>query len=249
MDRKELSVKQAAVFCGVSERTLRYYDREGLVCPKRTASNYRVYTEMELLRLTEVLFYRELGLPLEKIRDLLDAPAYDRRETLLRQRELLLLRREEIDRTLTLLENTLEETDMKNNTTACGMTYAEAKKRYRAEAEARWGETQAYRTSEAREASRDAAETDAVTAGAGEIFSSFAALAKAQEDPAGEAAQALVKTWQDDISAHWYPCEKPMLAGLGQMYLADERFKTNLDTHGEGTARFMSEAIAAYCRA
>jgi len=247
MEKKHFSIRQAADLCGVTERTLRYYDRMGLVCPKRTETNYRVYTEEDLLRLVEVLFYRELELPIGQIRDLMEADGRDRRQTLCKHRELLLLRREQIDRTLTLLNQTLEESDMKEETPITGMTYAEAKEQYRAEAEARWGQTAEYRAFAQKEAARTSQQDDAVMMAAGEIFAAFASLAAAGADPAAAEAQSLAKRWQDCITENWYPCTKQVLAGLGRMYICDERFQKNLDAYGAGTAQFMHDAIAAYC--
>ena len=80
-----------------------------------------------------------------------------------------------------------------------------------------------------------------------DIFRRAAALRTG--DPAAPAAQALVKEWQDFISAHYSRCTKEILAGLGEMYTADERFRKNLDRFGDGTAAFLSGAIAAYCKA
>ena len=66
--------------------------------------------------------------------------------------------------------------------------------------------------------------------------------------PDGREAQALAKKWQDFITENYYTCTKEILAGLGEMYVADERFQKNIDRHGDGTARFMSEAIKEYCK-
>ena len=80
-----------------------------------------------------------------------------------------------------------------------------------------------------------------------DIFRRVAALRHG--DPAYSEAQALVKEWQDFVSANYYACTDEILAGLGEMYTADERFRNNLDRFGEGTAAFLSRAIAIYCRA
>ncbi|MBQ8850851.1 MAG: TipAS antibiotic-recognition domain-containing protein, partial [Oscillibacter sp.] len=77
------------------------------------------------------------------------------------------------------------------------------------------------------------------------IFARFAALRGTA--PGSTEAQALVQEWQQYITDHYYTCTKEILAGLGQMYTADGRFRENLDQHGEGTADFMSRAIAIYC--
>ena len=68
-----------------------------------------------------------------------------------------------------------------------------------------------------------------------------------QGDPASPGAQALVKEWQDFVSTNYYQCTDEILAGLGEMYTADERFQKNLDRFGEGTAAFLSAAIKVYC--
>ena len=82
--------------------------------------------------------------------------------------------------------------------------------------------------------------------GMNDIFRRAAAMR--QGDPASPEAQALVKEWQDFVSANYYACTDEILAGLGEMYTADERFQKNLDRFGEGTAAFLSAAIKAYCQ-
>ena len=112
--------------------------------------------------------------------------------------------------------------------------------RYAAEAKARWGETAAYREYESKPHKPDA------EARLMAIFTEFGALKNC--DPASDAAQAKVKELQDFIRANYYDCTDEILAGLGQMYAADERFKANIDAAGgEGTAAFVQSAIAAYC--
>jgi len=76
------------------------------------------------------------------------------------------------------------------------------------------------------------------------LMAQFAAVRG--QDPAGESAQALVESWQACITKWCYECTDEILDGLGKMYVCDERFAANIDKHGEGTARCMSEAIAAY---
>ena len=78
-----------------------------------------------------------------------------------------------------------------------------------------------------------------------EIFRAFAGIR--ESDPAAPEAQLLVKRWHNFIEVNFYPCPKKVLAGLGQMYVCDERFRENLDNYGAGTAQFMCDAIAVYC--
>ena len=81
------------------------------------------------------------------------------------------------------------------------------------------------------------------------VFDKFADLMKAGYAPSSDEAQSLVVSLQETITAAYYTCTDEILAGLGQMYVADERFKKNIDKNGKGTAEFASEAIAIYCNA
>ena len=114
---------------------------------------------------------------------------------------------------------------------------------FAAEAKERWGNTEAYR------ASQEKAKTvDPKAAGEGlmKLFGEMGALRSL--DPAGPDAQKAVGNLKAYITEHFYPCTDEILAGLGQMYAADERFRQNIERRGgEGTAAFVSRAIEAYC--
>ena len=118
-----------------------------------------------------------------------------------------------------------------------------ARRRYVKEARERWGHTQAWRESQ-RHRRTPQQEADVANAAA-DIFQAFGALAGTP--PEAPAAQALVRRWQEHISAHHNPCTRDILAGLGEMYTQDERFRQSLDAYGEGTAVLMRDAIRVYC--
>ena len=241
----KLSVSEMAKLTGVSVRTLHYYDQIGLLRPETAAdSGYRWYGEADVERMQQILFFRELDFPLKDIRTILSDPHYDKREALLRQRHLLQLKRERLDRLLDLLEANLKGEQTMEFKEFDVAELEDARRQYADEAKARWGHTEAWRESQDKAASAD---LDGQTAGMNDIFRRAAALRTG--DPAAPAAQALVKEWQDFISAHYYRCTKEIFAGLGEMYTADERFRKNLDRFGDGTAAFLSGAIAAYCKA
>lgn len=117
--------------------------------------------------------------------------------------------------------------------------------RYAAEAKAKWGKTDAYREYE--EKAKDSPEENDPAAGLDDIMGDFAACMKAGEGPDSARAQGLVKNLQEYITGHYYRCTDEILAGLGRMYVADERFRGNIDRHADGTAAFISQAIACYC--
>ena len=118
-----------------------------------------------------------------------------------------------------------------------------ARDAYAAEAKQRWGETAAYAESEARAAKRTSADWNAVQTEVNAILADAAKLVN--QDPASDAARAIVDRWQKHITANHYPCTDEILLGLADMYVADERFTASLDAFGEGTARFLAAAIKA----
>lgn len=237
----KLSISEMAKLTGVSIRTLHHYDHIGLLCPETAAdSGYRWYGAADVERMQQILFYRELDFPLKEIRDILADPQYDKQEALRRQRQLLLLKRKRLDGLLELLDANLKGERTMEFKGFDASELEQARRQYADEAKVRWGHTDAWRESQEK-----TADGDAQAAGMNDIFRRAAALR--QRDPASPEAQALVKEWQDFVSANYYQCTEEILAGLGEMYTADERFQQNLDRFGEGTAAFLSAAIKAYC--
>lgn len=241
-----LSVSEMAKLCGVSVRTLHYYEEIGLLHPETAAeSGYRWYGAKEIETMQQILFFRELDFPLKEIGAILSDPHYDRQAVLEKQRELLTMKRDRLNGLLCLLEENLKGVDPMGFDAFDESEIEDRRREYAAEVKARWGGTDAYRESEEREAKKTNKDRADATEEMNAIFRRAAALrANAPESPE---AQALVKEWQDYISANLYTCTNEILAGLGQMYTADERFQKNLDRFGEGTAEFLSRAIAAYC--
>ena len=115
---------------------------------------------------------------------------------------------------------------------------------YKNEVQQRWGNTAAY----AEYAEKAKENQNEAVAGMNDRMAAFALCMKAGHEPESEAAQALVKALQDYITTHFYTCTDEILAGLGQMYACDERFRENIDKHGNGTAGFIRAAIGHYCK-
>ena len=114
--------------------------------------------------------------------------------------------------------------------------------KYKAEAEERWGETAAYKEHAKKTKNYSKEKWNGLAAEMDDIFAEFAECMEKDGD-----AHDLVERLKKHISANYYTCTNEILAGLGKMYTADERFKNNIDKHGEGTAEFVSRAIEAYC--
>ena len=120
-------------------------------------------------------------------------------------------------------------------------------KNYETEARSRWGVTDAYREHEQKTKNYTKEKWAEANDGTMAIFAEFAACKDSSASADSAEAQALVAKLQAHITANYYTCTDEILAGLGKMYVADERFKTNIDKYGEGTAEFASTAIEAYC--
>ena len=121
-------------------------------------------------------------------------------------------------------------------------------KNYETEAHSRWDNTDAYREHEQKTKNYTKEKWSEVNDGMLTIFSEFATCKESGATADSAEAQALVAKLQAHITANYYTCTDEILAGLGKMYVADERFKKNIDKYGEGTAEFAAEAIAVYCR-
>ena len=234
----KLHIREFAGLVGVSVRTLHYYDEIGLLRPAgvEPQNGYRFYDETSLLRMQEILFYRELDFPLKRIRGILESPDYDKAAAMAQQKRLLTLRKERLERIIAALDAGMKGEIVLN---AFDNREYEA---YKAEVKEKWGHTQAYA-----EFSRKESPDGKVNAGLDRIMGEFSACMQADHAPDAAEAQALVGRLQDYISEHYYTCTDPILAGLGQMYVADERFRNNIDRHAPGTAEYISAAIAHHC--
>ena len=239
----KMPIKEFAEFTGVSVRTLHYYDEIGLLQPAYVdrATGYRYYDEASLLRMQEILFYRELDFSLKSIGKILSSPDYDKTKALGEQKQLLRLKKQRLERLISAIDQAMKgENVMK----AFDNTEFET---YKAEAQQRWGKTDAYREHAEKTKGYSKDKFSALAADMDLIFGEFALCMKNGAAPEDREAQELVKKLQDHITDNYYTCTNPILSGLGQMYVADERFQNNIDRHGDGTAEFVSQAIDRYC--
>ena len=240
-----MHIKEFARLTGVSVRTLHYYDEIGLLKPAFVdkQNGYRDYDKKSLERMVEILFYRELDFPLKTILKILSSPDYDKAAAIRRQKELLTLKKERLERLISALDEAekggIPMNTFKNN------EYEAARKQYADEAKQRWGSTDAFKEYEQKTEGCSAEKQSNIVAGLNKVIAEFAAI-KDSVSPESEAAQALVKKLQQYITDNFYTCTPEILKSLGQMYVADNRFKSNIDKNGEGTAEFISEAIKVY---
>ena len=121
-------------------------------------------------------------------------------------------------------------------------------KTYKTEARERWGSTDAYREHEQKTKNYTKEKWAEANDGLMAIFAEFASCKNSGTDVTSNEAQALASKLQKHITANYYTCTDEILAGLGKMYVADERFKKNIDKYGEGTAEFTSDTIEFFCQ-
>ena len=240
----KMLIKEFAKFAGVSVRILHYYDEIGLLKPAVVdeATGYRYYDENSLLRMQEILFYRELDFSLKSIGEILSSPNYDARKSLEEQKILLTLKKERLERLISSIDDAMKGANVMS---AFDNNDFE---QYKAEAQEKWGKTDAYRQHAERTKHYSKQKWNDLAEGMDYIMAEFSACMRKGESPASDEAQNLVKKLQNHINEKYYLCTNEILAGLGQMYVADERFKNNIDKHANGTAAFICEAIEVYCR-
>jgi len=244
-----MNVGEVAALAGVTVRTLHHYDRIGLVSPSgRSGAGYRQYAPADLDRLHQVLLYRELGFPLEEVAILLDAPDADPAAHLRRQHRLL---RDRIERTQALVAAVEKEMEAR----AMGISLTPEERfevfgehdpgQYDAEVEERWGETDAYRQSKRKTAAYSKDDWVRIKAEGDDVEARFAAAMRAGVPADSEQAMAIAEEHRQQISRNFYDCPPQMHAGLGRMYVEDERFTAHYEEIAPGLAQYVSTAVQA----
>lgn len=242
-----MKVSEVAKLTGVTVRTLHYYDEIGLLKPSKvTEAGYRLYSNADLEILQQILFFRELDFSLSDIREIMLNPTYSRETALQNHRELLLQKRKHIDGLISLVDKTLKGDNDMSFKQFDTTEIKNARKEYAAEAKQRWGKSDAYTEYEEKVSAYDDPQWKLLNGEGSYILREFSE--NRHLDPASKEAQALVKKWQEFITANFYNCTKAILSCLGEMYISDDRFTQNIDRYGQGTALFMATAIEIFCQ-
>lgn len=247
---QSFTVQQLAKKAGVTPRTLRFYDKAGLLSPESVGKNgYRYYGEKELIRLQQILFFRELDFPLDDIKKMLDHPRFDVVESLRYQKELIQLKKKRLEKIIHSIEKTIITMQNNQNVTdqdMYGSLSQETIDAYKKEARERWGDTDAYKESQRRVAqftkddwARIKSETDA-------NLKALVDLMLAGKEPASPEVQAEIAKHHAGIE-RFYPCSPTMYRGLGEMYLADQRFADTYRQYHKDLPEFLVRGIHAFC--
>ena len=238
-----LTVNEVSRISGVSIRTLQYYDQIGLLKPASyTEAGYRLYGEDELIKLQQILLFRELEFPLKEIKEIVGRSDFDKKKALKQQIELLTLKKEHIEGLIELAKSLQKKGERSMDFSAFDNSKIEE---YSKKAKEQWGDTSEYKEYEKKSHKRSKSDESKIMNEFMEIFNKFGEIK--DTDPSGDEAGALVKELQDYITKHFYKCTDEILKGLGQMYASGNEFTENIDkAGGKGTAEFVNKAIKAY---
>lgn len=239
------TVHEVSRLTGVSVRTLHHYDAIGLLKPARTTdAGYRLYDDAALKRLQNILIFRELQFPLKEIKAILDSPEFDPKEALEQQIGLLELRRKHIDELIAYARRIQKEGEKTMNFSTFNK---EEINRYKEEVRERWGSTQIYKEYEKKTKDKTDKELGTMADKLLSLFDEIGSLRKLPPD--AKEVQAKIMELQKFITDHYYTCTNEILQNLSRMYVSDERMEQNIDkAGGEGTARFVKQAVAVYCQ-
>lgn len=244
---KVYTIGALAKLAGVSVRTLHYYDELGLLRPSsRTKAGYRQYDQQDLIRLQQIMFYRELDVPLQAIEDILDAESFHPIKALQRHRvglvarcERLLNLIETVDRTITQMEE--GGMGIKDEELFSAFSAEEAE-RYRRQARETWGE-QRVETAEYKLKQLSKQEWEKIQQEGEYVAEQLAMLLdRPVDDPEVQRYVARHHAWIENF----YPAPAEVYRGLGQMYVEHPEFRAYYDQYAEGLADFLQEAMAFY---
>jgi MerR family transcriptional regulator, thiopeptide resistance regulator len=243
-----ITVKELASLAGISVRTLHYYDEIGLLKPASIRPNgYREYGDADVLRLQQILFYRELGLPLEEIKAIVTDPDFDVMRALQKHRHALDQRVGRLRRLIQTVDSTLlhlkGEKEMSKKQLFEAFSEEEQEK-YAAEAEQMY-DPDIVRASQKKWKSYSQAEKQRIGEEGNAAYEAI--VAAIPFGPGSPQAQAGVELWRKHMDYFWTP-NPEQLVGLSELYNNDPRFKANFDKVDPRLAEFMREAVKVYIR-
>lgn len=248
----EYTIQKLGQLAGISTRTLRYYDEIGILKPARiNSSGYRIYGQEEVDRLQQILFYRELGVSLLSIKEIVNAPSYDGLNALREHRKKLVEKREQLDLLITNVDRTIAlkegRTTMSDKEKFQGFKQKmidDNEKKYGKEVRAKYGDEQANKSNQKLMdlTEEQYAELEKLSLKVLDTLKE----AYLTGEPAGELAQKTAELHRQWLTYTWDSYSKEAHAGLAQMYVDDERFREYYDKIQPGAAEFLREAILIY---
>ena len=248
----EYTVQKLSKLAGISPRTIRYYDEIGILKPARiNSSGYRIYGRTEVDQLQQIMFYRELGIKLEAIKEIISSETYDKVKALKSHREELLARKRQLDLLIENVEKTIDYQEgrrkMMDKEKFEGFKknlIDENERKYGKEIREKYGED-TVDASNAKMLNMTQEQYQAFEKLSKEVIDTFKE-AYATGEPAGELAQKAADLHRQWLSFTWGKYSKEAHAGVAQMYVDDERFTKYYDQHQPGLAQFLRDAVYIY---
>jgi MerR family transcriptional regulator, thiopeptide resistance regulator len=245
----QYTVGEAARLASVSVRTLHHYDEIGLLTPSgRSPAGYRLYSTDDLRRLQQILLYRELDFGLDEIAAMLSDPDAGTDEHLRRQHQLLRTRRDRAARLLTAIEREMEARKMGISLTPeeqLEIFGTDKLEEHAAEAEQRWGNTDAWQESRRRSAAYTKQDWVTIKAEADANIAGFADAIRAGAPADGSVAMDLAEEHRQHLIRWFYECGYDMHRGLAELYISDPRYMASYDEIEPGFSQYVHDAITA----
>ena len=248
----EYTIKKLGQMAGISTRTLRYYDEIGILKPARiNSSGYRIYGQDEVDRLQQILFYRELGVSLDSIKEIVTAPSFDKTKALREHREKLLEKRDQLDLLIANVDKTIAVSEggsiMSDKEKFEGFKQKlveENEKKYGKEIREKYGEDTVNKSNQ-KVQGMTKEQYNEVAKLSNEVMTTLQAAFQTG-DPASELAQKAVDLHRQWLSYFWNKYTKEAHMGVAQMYVDDPRFTAYYDEKQPGTAEFLRDAVLIY---
>ena len=241
-----MTVNEVAKLCGISVRALHYYDEIGLLVPDAFSdSNYRLYSNKDIDRLFQIIFLKEIGFELKKIKEILSDPNYNHEEALKNHKKILMIKKKRIEELIEIVDKTIEGQDF-CYTPFDNSEIIKIQIQYYKEAGLRFKNTPEFQEFEERNETNKLSKWNEFDKKAKIIFSELSELINNQPD--SDEVQFIISKWQDCISENYYQCSKEMLKSLSEMYIGDNRFVDYYNNICNGLAQFVYEAIQVYCK-
>jgi DNA-binding transcriptional MerR regulator len=243
----EYTINKLAQLAGVSTRTLRYYDQIGLLPPVRIGENgYRYYDQDNLLQLQQILFYRQLSVPLKDIQSILTAPEFETQQALEDHRSALQHKASQLEMLIGTIDNTITDLQGENEMEKENYFKGFKEEDYAEETKSRWGSDPTYQESQRNWDSYNPEKREAIKAKGGQLAARIINLAA---DPSVDDPEVMeaVGEYHQYFNIYFYDTTIERLRGLAGMWASDERFGETYNLFHPQGAELISKAVMAYC--
>jgi DNA-binding transcriptional MerR regulator len=240
------TIKEIADLAGVTTRTLRYYDEIGLLNPATIGDNgYRYYDQSSLVKLQQILFFRELDVPLDNIQLILSRPDFNLLQALEKHRRSLKDKVNRLSKLIETIDNTIEMINGDRMMNAEEYFSGFDERQYQEEAKERWGSTAKYAESQKKWASYSKEQKEVIIA-QGERLTRSMVSENPDASPDDPDVQAAIGEYLTYINEYFYSCDIASLRALADMWVQDPRFAENYDKVRPGGAEFVQKAVYIY---